>query len=316
MFGIITSILVVLVVAALFGWLAKRSLAARSKFVKAAGFILSSVLALLFLAIAVFAGIGTNKLFAKNSLALPDVTVQGTPDQVARGEHLARVLCSGCHSLSGDLPLSGGKNLSADAGMPLGDIYAPNLPPATDIKDWPDPALFRTIRTGLDDTGRATAMTAVAGVHALSDADTLAVIAYLRQAPAVVNATPEYKPTILMALFAGAGLIAMDIPAKIEPVIAPAQAPTAEYGQYVFSYMDCASCHGKNLDGVVPPPYPAGPDLRNYFAKWSKDDFIHVVQAFAASAQPSDVMPWKDIGQLDPVELEALYLYLHAATSK
>lgn len=246
---------------------------------------------------------------------MPEVAVAGTPDQIARGEHLAGVLCSSCHSLNGDLPLSGGENLSEDAGLPLGDIYAPNLTPATDIKDWSDSDLFRTIRTGVDDEGRATAMTAVVGTHALSDEDTLAIIAYLRQSPAVENVTPEFKPTILMALFAGAGLISMDMPAAVTVTSAPLKAATADYGEYVLAYLDCKSCHGKNLDGVVPPPSPTAPDIRNYMSHWSKDDFINVIHAYAASAQPSDTMPWKNLSRMDDVELEALYLYLHQVTS-
>jgi mono/diheme cytochrome c family protein/cytochrome c553 len=316
MTNIIISIIVVLAVAALFGWLAKRAWGSRKAFVKWAGLILGGLLALVLLVVAVFAGLGIRKLFMKNPIALPDVTVQGTPDQIARGQHLAQVLCAGCHSLTGDLPLSGGKNLSADTGMPLGNIYAPNLTPATDIKNWSDSDLFRVIRTGIDDQGRATAMTFFVGVHTLSDEDTLAVIAYLRQSPAVVHATPEFKPTILMALLAGAGMIPLNVPATVTVVSGPPKAATVEYGKYVLTYMDCTSCHGEKLDGVVPPPAPAGPDIRNYFAHWSKDDFLNVVHAFAASAQPSDVMPWKDISRMDAVELEALYLYLHKVTSK
>ena len=247
---------------------------------------------------------------------MTEVIVAGTPDQIAIGEHLAQVLCASCHSLNDDLPLSGGENLSEDAGLPLGDIYAPNLTPATDLKDWPNTDLFRVIRTGVDDGGRATAMTSIVGVHALSDEDILAVIAYLRQSPTVENETPEFKPTILMALFAGASLIPMDVPATVSVVSSPPVAATREYGKYVFTFMDCASCHGLKLDGNVPPPYPAGPDIRKYFSHWSKDNFLNVVHAFAVSAQPGDVMPWKDISKMDEVELEALYLYLHEVSSK
>lgn len=316
MLNIIVSIIIVLIIAALFGWLAMRSWKSKNRFIKWFGVILGSLLSLLLLIIAVFASIGLKKLYTLNTLSAPDVTAQGTPDQIVRGEHIALILCASCHSLNDELPLSGGENLSTEAGLPLGDIFAPNLTPATDIKDWPDSLLFRTIRTGLDDTGRATAMTAVVGVHSLSDEDTLAVIAYLRQSPAVVNETPEFKPTLLMALFAGTGMINLDIPSKIDVISAPPKAATVEYGQYVFTYSDCSSCHGKNLDGVVPPPYPAGPDIRNYFSRWSKDDFLNVVHAFGASAQPGDVMPWKDISRMDNMELEALYLYLHQVTSK
>lgn len=316
MFGTIVGLLVFVIALVLFGWLTLKAGKAQRAWVKWLGVVLAGLLTLVFALLIVLSANGIYKLYRHNTVSVPEMTITAQPDQIARGEHLAQVLCSSCHSLNGDLPLSGGKNLSEDAGLPLGDIYAPNLTPATDIKDWPDSDLFRTIRTGVDDTGRATAMTSVVGPHALSDEDTLAVIAYLRQSPAVEHETPEFKPTILMALFAGGGLVPMDVPATVNVVSAPPKAATAEYGKYVMSYMDCKSCHGEKLDGNVPPPYPPAPDIRNYLSHWSKDDFFNVVHAFAASAQPGDVMPWKDVSRLDDTELEALYLYLHQVASR
>ena len=316
MYGIIAGILVFVIAVVFFGWLTVKAGKAHSVWVKLLGILFSGVFTIIFALLALVSAIGFYKLYRSNTVAVTNVTVTGTPDQIARGEHLAQVLCASCHSLNDGLPLSGGENLSADAGLPLGDIYAPNLTPATDIKDWQDGDLFRVIRTGVDDEGRATAMTSVVGVHALSDDDILSVIAYLRQSPAVENETPEFKPTVLMAIFAGASLIPMDVPAAVSAVSAPPAASTSEYGKYVFTYMDCASCHGVKLDGAVPPPYPAGPDIRKYFSHWSKNDFLNVVHAYAVAAQPGDVMPWKDISRMNDVELEALYLYLHEVTNK
>lgn len=316
MFGTIIGLLVLVLLTVLFAWLVRRAWLARRGWLKWLGIVLAGLFTIIFALLTVVGALGVYKVYRHNTVAVANVTVAGTPDQIARGEHLAQVLCAGCHSLNGDLPLSGGKNLSEDAGLPLGDIYAPNLTPGTDIKDWQDSDLFRVIRTGVDDVGRATAMTSIVGVQSLSDEDTLAVIAYLRQSPAVENPTPEFKPTILMALLAGAGLIPMDVPATVTVIPATPKAATTGYGEYVLKYMDCMSCHGKNLDGVVAPPYPPAPDIRNYLSRWSKDDFFNVVHAYTSSAQSSDVMPWKDISRLDDVELEALYLYLHQVTAK
>ena len=316
MFGTIVGLLVFVLLTVILGWLTLKARRAQRAWAKWLGIVVAGLFTLVFALLTVVSVNGIYKLYRHNTVSMPEVTVAGTPDQIARGEHLARVLCADCHSLNGDLPLSGGENLSNDAGLPLGDIYAPNLTPATDIKNWSDSDLFRAIRTGVDDEGRATAMTSIVGVHALSDEDTLAVIAYLRQSPAVENETPEFKPTILMAIFAGAGLIPMDVPATISVVSVPPMAATGEYGKYVLTYMDCTSCHGEKLDGNVPPPYPAGPDIRNYLSHWSKDDFFNVIHAYTASAQPGDVMPWSSIDRLDDVEVDALYLYLHQVTSK
>jgi mono/diheme cytochrome c family protein len=308
--------LILLILTIFLAWVAIRIWRSRNLWTRWLGGVLLTLLVLLFAALTAFGALGINKLFRTNTVSVPEMTASAAPDQTARGEHLAMVICAGCHSENGSLPLSGGENLSEDASMPLGDIYAPDLTPATDLKDWSDADLFRVIRTGVDDEGRATAMTAVLGAQVLSDEDTLALIAYLRQSPAVENETPEFKPSVLMAILSGAGMVPMNIPAAVTPVTAPARGATAEYGQYVSSFMDCKGCHGQKLDGVVPPPYPPGPDIRSYLSHWSLEDFRNVVHAYTASAGPKDVMPWEDLSRLDDVELQALYLYLHDVTGR
>jgi len=316
MIGIIIGILILAALAVFFGWLTFKAWKARRAWVKWLGVVLAGLFTLVFALLTFVSMFGTYKLFRSYTVSIPEVSVAGDPEQIKRGEHLAEVLCAGCHSPNDNLPLFGGDNMSEDTGLPLGDIYAPNLTPATDIKDWSDADLFRAIRTGVDDEGRATTMAAVLGTHFLSDEDTLALIAYLRQSPGVEYETPPYKPTILLSLFAGAGLIPLDVPPAVSKISAPVKAATPEYGKYVLEYMDCKSCHGENLDGVVPPPLPSAPDIRRYMSHWSKNDFINVIKAKASSAAAEDVMPWKDIARLDNVELEALYLYLHQVTSQ
>jgi mono/diheme cytochrome c family protein len=308
--------IVLAVVAIVFGWLASRAWRARGAAARWLGGIFASLFTLILVALTVVGALGTYKLFRSNIVSVPDVTVSGTPAQVARGEHLAVVLCSGCHSLTDDLPLTGGKNLSEDAGMPLGDIFAPNITPAGDIKDMNDTQLFRLLRTGVSEEGRATAMAAVTGPQALSDEDTLAVIAYLRQSPALENETPVFNPTVLMALLAGAGLVKVDPPSAVTSISAPEKAATVAYGEYVVAYMDCKSCHGQKLDGNVPPPVPPGPNLQADFLGWSKEQFLTEISNHLAATKPGEIMPWKDVSRLDDVELEALYLYLHDFVSK
>lgn len=259
--------------------------------------------------------VGTYKLFRSYDVSMPQLVVAGTPEQIARGEYLADVLCASCHSLNGEFPLTGGKNMSEDAGMPLGDIYAPNITPMGDIKDMSDAELFRLIRTGVNEEGRATTMTAILGPRALSDEDTLAVIAYLRQSASAEGETPPFKPTVLMALFMGAGLIPLDVPPTVGVVSAPPIAATVEYGEYITAYMDCRACHGPNLDGVMPPPFPPAPDIRPGLSAWTKDEFFTLVQANTSAPKPGEIMVWKYLARMDDVEFEALYLYLHQVTS-
>lgn len=114
MFGNILGLLVLALLAALLGWLTRRSWGAKRGWVKWPGMVLAGLFTLIF--------------------AL--LTVAGTPEQIARGEHLASVLCAGCHSLNGEFPMTGGRNMSEETGLPLGDIFIrqTSRPPGTSLK--------------------------------------------------------------------------------------------------------------------------------------------------------------------------------------
>ncbi|HSR21880.1 MAG TPA: c-type cytochrome [Anaerolineales bacterium] len=302
------AVLVVLALAG--GWLSMRAVRGSRPWIRWIGGALSILLTVLLAALALFGAIGTVRLFRTHQVAVPDVKAGGGPEVIARGEHIAQVLCASCHSEDGDLPMSGGGNLSAETGMPLGDIYGPNLTPGGDIRDWTDADLFRVIRTGVDDEGRGTAMAAVLGPQALSDDDTLAVIAYLRQSPALEYETPPFRPTVLMALLAGFGFVPTSAPDAVSEVLAPSPGVTLEYGAYVAAFMDCGGCHGEKFDGNVAPPAPAGPNLKAAFAGWTEDEFISEVREHAAAPEEGEIMPWKALSQLDELEIRALYAYM------
>jgi mono/diheme cytochrome c family protein len=274
------------------------------------------LLTLLIGLIAILAAKGLYQLYAPYPAAPAQISVVGTPEQIARGEHIASVLCVSCHSQNGQLPLSGGNNLSADAGLPLGDIYPPNITPGGKIKDLTDNDIWRILRTGVEPSGRLTFMTAVDTRH-LSDEDALAVIAYLRSAPTVQAQRPPATFSFLTALLAGAGLVKLDVPAAIQPVNAPPKAVTKEYGEYVANFMDCHSCHGPTLSGDAPPPSPPGAaNLTVVVPQWSKDDFFTAIRTGVDKTghQIQPPMPWKTIRELNDVELGALYEYLHGLT--
>ena len=62
-------------------------------------------------------------------------TVAAAPEQVARGEYLARLgNCAGCHTTRGGVPLSGGRAFPSQYGT----LYSTNLTPdpRTGIGDW------------------------------------------------------------------------------------------------------------------------------------------------------------------------------------
>jgi mono/diheme cytochrome c family protein len=316
MLGTMIGLLVFALLTVSLGWLTYKVWGAQHGWIKWLGVVLAGLFTLVFALLTILGVMGTYKLFRSYNVSVPQVTVAGTPEQIARGEHLANVLCADCHSLNGEFPLTGGKNMSEDTGMPLGDLYPPNITPAGDIAQMSDGELFRLMRTGVNEEGRATTMTSIYSARALSDEDTLAVIAFLRQSPPAKGDTPPFKSTVLLALFAGAGLVPLNVPQSVDVVSAPPKAATFEYGEYVTAYMDCRGCHGPNLDGVVPPPFPPAPDIRPGLSTWTKEQFSTLVQAHTSTPKPGEIMVWKYLTRLDEAEFDALYLYLHQVTSK
>ena len=257
MFGNLIALVVLIALAVFFAWLVRRAWRLKRWYLRWPALVLSGVLTLLLVLIVVLDARGLSMIYATYPVVEAHVAIAGTPEQVARGEHLAAVMCGTCHSTNLQLPLSGGPNLSDDAGLPLGDLYAPNITSAGVIKNLSDDEIWRILRTGIDPHGRITMM---AGVPAsrLSDDDAKAVIAYLRRAPGVEKQTPAISISPLLAVLAGAGLIQLSAPAAIQPVSAPPKAVSREYGDYIVSLLDCRGCHGPKLDGNAPPPSPPG----------------------------------------------------------
>jgi mono/diheme cytochrome c family protein len=237
--------------------------------------------------------------------------VAAAPEQIERGKHLATVSCAACHSPNGELPLSGGKNLAQDTGLPLGDLYPPNLTPAGELTGWSDGEILRAIREGVHKSGRPLLVMPAQNLRNLSDEDVQAVVAYLRSQPAVQHETPPMNPSLLAVILTGAGIVEFNVRPVTGPVIAPPKGPTKEYGQYIVSFQDCRDCHGKDLTGGKPPA-PVGPSLR-VIAGWTQEQFIKTIRT---GVDPSghalkEVMPWKTYAKMDDIELAAVYAYLH-----
>lgn len=294
------------------GWLAVRAWRARRWFVRFPGGILASLLTLLLIFVVVLGAIGLYKIYVPVGGVVKDIQVQATPEMVQRGEHFASVFCVDCHSTTGELPLSGGVDLAKDIPIPIGSFVSINLTPAGPLKNWSDGQILRVLREGVSPDGHTLAAMNATNIRYMSDDDLMALIAYLRSQPPDVNPTlqPPDQYNFLGVLVTGAALV----PAK-EPVTAtittPQKAATAEYGQYILSYMDCRSCHGLDLLGGKNALSPNGPGLRPVRAM-TKEQFITMMRT---GARPDGhilqaPMPWKTVGRMDDVELEAVYQYL------
>jgi hypothetical protein len=154
--SLLISIVLVIALALLFGWLTMR---ARRALVKWPGVIVSGLLAALCTLVGVVALLGVYKLEVPRANPLVDIKVASSTAQIARGERLA-YLCANCHSSNGQLPLGGGTENFVEA---LGTLVAPNLTPGGPLKDWSDSEIVRAIRAGSAVPHRRSVSPAIAG---------------------------------------------------------------------------------------------------------------------------------------------------------
>lgn len=298
--------------AVLFGWLTRKAWRASNPFLKWVGAILSGLLTVIVSFVSILGLIGVFKFYNPPYNPVPEVKVDGTPEQVARGQHLAAAFCVECHSTTRDFPMTGGVDIGKDVPVNLGSYYSANLTPAGPLKDWTDGEIFRALRDNVDKDGNRLVFMAGTNVRYISDEDMLAMIAFLRSQEAVEHETPQPldQPSFLGVLILGANMIP-DRPLIEEAIIAPTKEASAEYGQFMTTFLDCQTCHGADLNGGVDPIGPKGPSLRLVKA-WSQEEFITTLRTGVdpTGHELSPLMPWKSTGRLDDVELSALYLYL------
>lgn len=265
------------------------------KYLKWTGIILGGLLALLVLTGFILYSVGKKKL--KRSYA--DIVVEAIPvptdsAAIAHGRHLAVTwACTRCHAdnlggilfkhdpVEGKISLMGGvipaSNLTSGKGG-IGNAYTET--------DW-----VRAIRHGVKQNGRSAVF--MYDYSAMSDKDLGDLIAYLKQTAPVDAEYPALRYGPILPMVVGAGIFkpaAVSVDHNIKHVDHIVQAPTREYGEYLFS--GCRGCHGA---GVTKPLQ----------ATWTRNEFVHIVKTGIGKAMPSATY-----GELNDTELEALWLYL------
>lgn len=242
---------------------------------------------------------------------------------VERGRHLTQVLfqCATCHAenLGGQVqfedPLMGRlapSNLTSGEGG-VARTY-------TD-EDW-----VRAVRHGVLPSGRAGIAMMSNIFYYLSDADVVAMVAYLKSLPPVDNVLPSTqlgplgRVYILMSepdILPAAGV---DHAAPRPPD--PVPGVTAEYGQYLAHI--CTFCHGENYAGFAAPegeegeatgPMPANLTPAGHLANWTEADFITTLRTGVTPELKSldpEAMPWRSLGQMTDDELKAVWLFLQS----
>jgi mono/diheme cytochrome c family protein len=305
-------LLLIIGLAVFFGQLTREAWRAKNPMLKWAGVVVGGIFTLIISLVAVLGLVGIFRYYNPPHNAVKEIQVKGTQEQTARGKHLAAAFCVECHSTTRDFPMSGGVDVGRDLPVDLGSFYSANLTPAGPLKDWTDGEIFRALRDNVDKDGKRLAMMNGTNVRYISDEDLIAIVAFLRSQEPVENEPPKPldQPSFLALLMSGAGLIP-DRPLVDAPIVAPKLEATAEYGQFMTTFLDCKSCHGANLSGGDSPVGPKGPSLR-VVKGWTREQFINTLRTGVdpAGHPLKPVMPWRSTGRLDDVELSALYQYL------
>lgn len=318
-------VLILVVMIAIFGFLAFRSWKAKRRWQKWVGMFLSGMLTLIPTVLLILALIGFAKLNKHYNNPVTEVQIAGTPDQIARGEKLGN-LCVSCHTPDNQLPLSGSNFTAKFEFPPLGTLYAPNLTPSGNIKDWTDGEVIRAIREGIDKSGRSLLVMPSATMRNMSDEDVQALVAYLRSQPAKGDPTPNTQFNVLGAIFMNLSDFRTVQP-PVSHVIAP-ETGTPAYGKYLVDILGCRDCHGDQLQGKLEtgqPGPPPGPNLTLIVPQWTEAEFMNLFNTGTLpggskvpiltlkSGFSSPRMPWTEFrAAATDDELKAMYAYLHS----
>ncbi len=321
----ITGILILVVLIALFGFLATQAWKLKTTLLKWAGVFITGLLTLVPAALLVLAIIGFSKLNARYDNPVAEIQVAGSPAQVARGEKLANN-CVSCHASGDQLPLSGTDFAAKFDFPPMGTLYAPNLTPSGNIKDWSDGEVIRAIREGVHKNGRSLLIMPAGSYRNMSDNDVQALVAYLRAQPGIGAPTPNNQFNLLGAIFMNLS----DFRTAQQPVdsVSATQPGTPEYGKYMVDIIGCGDCHGDQLQGKVDngqPGPPAGPNLTLIIPRWTEEQFmtffntgtmpggtkVPIITLDSGFSEPR--MPWSMVRAVTTDdELKDIYAYLHS----
>ena len=260
-----------------------------------------------------------SKTYPVPSTALPIPTDAAA---VKRGEHLTLSVgaCITCHG-----PDLGGM-VYADMG-PVGTVAGRNLTRGRggiggqfSDADW-----VRAIRYGVRRDGTSLIMMPSEVYTRFTDADLGAIVAYLKQLPAVDREMPEshFRPLGRLLLAAGK----MDIlvaPKTFHAGTTASAQPEASvgYGRYLADVSGCHGCHGFELSGgkvAGPDDLPLASNLTpTGLGSWTEADFVRAIREGRRpdGTTINEFMPWKSYATMHDSELQALWLYLRSVPAK
>ena len=295
------------------------------------------------LVLVIAAGVGYLFLKFPDVGPAPTLTVQATPERLARGQYLATHVnvCIDCHStrkweyFSGPPEAGtegkGGELFDESRGFP-GAIYAHNITPAA-LGSVGDGVVYRAVTTGVDKDGKAMfPIMPYQHINSMSEEDILSIIAYIRTLKPIQNTPPTTTLNFPMSL------IVRTIPDKHIVHSAPDTSNVVEYGRYLVNAANCIECHTQRKNGQLISgleyaggfefPFPNGqvvrsanitPDEETGIGSWAEADFVGRFKFYdnpegrtikAESMEYNSAMPWTMFAGMTEKDLTAIYKYL------
>lgn len=303
--------------------------------------VLLSVLA--FIVLAIIGLIGYVKLALPNVGKPEEISIERTPERIARGKYLANsvTVCIDCHStrdwnqFSGPIIAGtegkGGEVFDQKFGFP-GSFHARNITPAS-LGNWTDGEILRAVASGVDKNNKALfPVMPHPNYGKLDREDLYSIIAYIRSLKPIEHQVAPSVPDFPM------NIILNTIPQKAVYSKRPDTSNVLAYGQYIFTAAACNECHtkkdkgapivGMELAGGFEFSLPTGgvvrsanitPDQETGIGKISEIEFLKKFSKYNDSSYQNPtikkntintVMPWLMYRNMKEQDLKALYAYI------
>ncbi len=298
--------------------------------------------------------IGVTGLLVYVSTALPnvgdapDITIEATPERLARGKYLATSVaaCLECHSkrdfskFAGPIDKTrlgeGGELFGTEIGFP-GNYYSRNITPAG-VGEWTDGELFRAITMGVSKDGHALfPIMPYPHYGSMDKEDIYSIIAFLRTIEPIENDPPKSVSNFPM------NFIINTIPKAPAFVSLPSTTDQIKYGEYLTNAAVCMDCHTQQVQGEYKMdlymaggfefPMPGGtkvrsanitPDKKTGIGNWTEEQFVARFKMYADSTYTppnvnpgefNSMMPWNYYTHIKEDDLKAIFAYLQSIPS-
>jgi hypothetical protein len=216
------------------------------------------------IAVGVLSAVVKFYVLSPSARAASDVKAPSTPEAIERGRYLAHhvAVCMGCHSQveeskPGEPIAEGrtgsGRDFGEIPGFP-GRIRAPNLTPdkETGLGNVTDGEILRAMREGIAHDGHVLfpMMPYRTYAKSLTDADSLAIIAYLRTLAPIKNHVLRSEIDFPVSMF----VRALPAPVTSPPPEPPPVTDTLARGNWLLVVANCHDCHDSFDDRREPIP--------------------------------------------------------------